>query len=102
MYFDDLIRFNNTITEEREGYLREELKEIVVELGNIESELTDLNHQRIEALAVLKGTETFSKYHRLTARLTVIKADVETLVRKKEALQKLQALYKLLKMNVGR
>jgi uncharacterized protein YydD (DUF2326 family) len=71
--------FNRSISEERNQYLREELAETMAELERTERELTELNSQRASALLALRDKDTFSKYKRLSTRLSDRRVKLETL-----------------------
>jgi len=60
--FEDLVRFNKEISEERIQYLKEELEEVNNELGEVANKLVVLNTKRKAELSFLSDTETFSKY----------------------------------------
>jgi uncharacterized protein YydD (DUF2326 family) len=92
--YSALLRFNETITIEREAYLKIEAEELRTEIADIATRLSLLNRERASALAILKDRETFAKYRKLTALLADMKADVEVLARQKRAIADLQALQK--------
>lgn len=92
--FDELIKFNKTITKEREQYLQDELCEIEEELEYISSELHKLNNQRAYALKTLRNKETFSKYKDVTAKLVELKAEITDLERKRHFLENLNRIQK--------
>ena len=84
--FDDLIRFNREISEERIHYLREELEEVNSQLQSISAQLKLQNKMRKDELALLGDTKTFSKYRELNARLVEQKNELSSLERKRDAL----------------
>lgn len=84
--FDDLIRFNKEISEERIQYLKEELTEINSQLSEVADKLAALNDKRKDELALLGDTDTFSKYRVLNARLVEIKNELASLERQRDAL----------------
>ena len=63
--FQQLIRFNRAISEERRGYLHEERADIEARLKAINSELTSLGKRRSDMLAFLSWTDVFDKYKQL-------------------------------------
>jgi uncharacterized protein YydD (DUF2326 family) len=87
IYFSDQVvvdyqaleAFNRSISEERNQYLREELAETMAELERTERELSELNSQRASALLALRDKDTFSKYKRLSTRLSDRRVKLETL-----------------------
>jgi uncharacterized protein YydD (DUF2326 family) len=90
--FQQLITFNRAITDERHGYLVEERAEIEAELKKINSELNALGKRRSEMLAFLSGTDAFVKYKQVSGELVTIRADIASLERQREFVQRLQEL----------
>lgn len=90
--FDQLIGFNRAITEERSGYLRDELAEIEQELTRINTELRDRSSERTAALAFVTGTDVFAKYKRATDEMVTLRADIIRLGEQRGHLTKLQEL----------
>lgn len=90
--YDALEAFNRELSQEREGYLREELKETSARLEDIEKELSALNARRAAALVILRDRETFSKYKGLTTRLGRENAELESLERLRDAVGHLARL----------
>jgi uncharacterized protein YydD (DUF2326 family) len=88
--FEDLKRFNAAIAEERVAILEEELKQITVDLAEIESQLSHLNDKRTASLAILDDKQFFAKYRKMTARWVEVKADLEVLTRQRKAAQEFQ------------
>ncbi|MCP6718749.1 MAG: DUF2326 domain-containing protein [Patescibacteria group bacterium] len=60
--YDDLIKFNLSISKERSKYLHEDLEAYAEYLSDVTSELKKLNQQKEEDLSFLRGTDTFRKY----------------------------------------
>ncbi len=92
--FEQLIEFNQSITEERQVYLTEERNEIEAELRTINSELNNLGKRRSETLSFLSETDAFAKYKNLTNELVNLKADIASLERQRGFLLRLQELRK--------
>jgi uncharacterized protein YydD (DUF2326 family) len=90
--FEQLIGFNKAITEERKGYLKEELAEVEAELKRVSGELNDLGKRRSTTLAFLGESDHFAKYKHLTDELVTLKADLTSLERQREWLKRLQDL----------
>lgn len=90
--FDQLIEFNEAITEERKSYLEEDLKEINDELGKIKAQIESLSGERSKNLRFIKEVDVFEKYKSISKDLVKIKADIETLERQRENLKRLQEL----------
>ncbi len=90
--FQQLIDFNRAITEERRGYLREELAEIDSELTQINFALDGLGRRRSQMLSFLSGSDSFVKYKRTSDELVTLRADITSLERQRSANQRLQEL----------
>lgn len=83
--FEDLIRFNLAITDERRGYLLVELKDLDANMFALEGRLEDLNRRRTEALVFLRDTDSIQKYRDLNRRLVTLRAEIERLTSQREA-----------------
>lgn len=92
--FDQLIKFNQTITKERNQYLNEELKELKVELQNTQQQLNEYNQNRATQIAFLGETEVVQKFRQSNKQLAQIKADIEFLIKQKEMIDNILALEK--------
>lgn len=92
--FDQLIKFNKAIANERKEFLKEELKEISRELKAIELELEGLSKKRSDHLAFLSKTGSFDKYKTLSSELVTYRAEIAVLNQRREMLHKLQLLRK--------
>lgn len=90
--FEQLIAFNSAITNERSGYLKEELLEVEAELKRINAELNKLGKKRSETLSFLSETDVFNRYKELTDDLVALRADVISYERRRESLRRLQEL----------
>ena len=88
--YDDLIRFNRAITDERRGYLAEELKVLDTEARALESRLSDLNQRRNEALAFLRDTDSMHKYRQLNQTLVGMRTEIERLTTQRDAYLRLR------------
>jgi uncharacterized protein YydD (DUF2326 family) len=88
--FDDLVRFNKAITEERKGYLTNEMKALDAEMRHIEQNLEDLHKQRTAELAFLTDADSMEKYRTLNARLVELRAEVERLKDQRHAFLRLR------------
>lgn len=75
--YDELIKFNKDITNERQSYLKEELEELKTELVEINNSIKSLNLKRSQALYFLKDSGVIDKYKMLSSKL--IKLDAELL-----------------------
>ncbi|TAM79778.1 MAG: DUF2326 domain-containing protein [Acidobacteria bacterium] len=90
--FEQLISFNRAITNERRGYLQEELAEIEARLKTINSELTALGKRRSDILSFLSSTDVFLKYKQVSDDLVTLRADIASLERQRGFLSRLQQL----------
>ncbi|MDO9167719.1 MAG: DUF2326 domain-containing protein [Methylobacter sp.] len=90
--FEQLIAFNRAITNERSGYLKEELAEVEANLKHINSELNLLGKKRSETLSFLSETDVFNRYRQLTDELVTLRADVTSYERRRVSLRRLQEL----------
>ncbi|MCX2929449.1 DUF2326 domain-containing protein [Mycobacterium sp. CVI_P3] len=90
--FEQLIKFNISITEERRQYLLEDRAETQAELTQINSEINALGRRRSESLAFLTSTDSFEKYKELSDKLVEIRADALALDAQRAAIQQLQTL----------
>lgn len=90
--FQQLISFNKAITEERSGYLNEELDEVKLELKRINAELNTLGKRRSDTLAYLSGTDVFNKYKQISNEMVTLRADIAALERQRILLHRLQDL----------
>ena len=90
--FEQLITFNRAITDERRGYLKEELAEIETELKRINAELLELGKRRAQTLSFLSGEDVFVKYKQVANELVTLRADITSLERQRQFLHRLQDL----------
>lgn len=80
--YDDLIRFNNAITEERNYYLKETLEKLEDELNQVNKELIQLNERRNKTLAILKEKDSFAKFKAFQMELVGIENEISNLLSK--------------------
>jgi len=90
--FEQLIAFNRAITEERRGYLKEELAEIETELKRVTVELVELGKRRAETLSFLSDSNVFTKYKQTTDEMVVLRTEIASLERQRGFLHRLQEL----------
>jgi len=90
--FDQLIAFNQAITDERRIYLQEDRDEIESELKRIGAELNTLGKRRAEMLGFLSDTDVFAKYKKVSDDLISLRADITSLERQRGFLRRLQEL----------
>jgi uncharacterized protein YydD (DUF2326 family) len=90
--FEQLIAFNRAITDERRGYLKEELADVEAELKRVNAELLELGKRRSQTLSFLSGDDVFAKYKQVADELVTLRADITSLERQREFLRRLQEL----------
>jgi len=90
--FQQLIDFNRAITDERRGYLQEELGDVVTELKCVNTKLNALGKRRSDTLAFLRDTDVFNKYKRVSDEMVTLRADITSLERQRGFLHTLQEL----------
>lgn len=90
--FQQLIDFNEAITDERRGYLQKDLAEVEAELKRINAELNTLGKRRSEMLSFLSGTDIFEKYKQISGEMVTLRADITSLERQRGFLHRLQEL----------
>lgn len=90
--YEQLIEFNEAITEERRLYLQEEKAEVESRLKEIGEELNRLGRLRSETLSYLSETDVVRKYKQTSNELVELRSDVLKLTRQREDLQTLQKL----------
>ncbi len=95
--FDDLVRFNKEISEERTEYLKAELAVTNESLSRVAMQLSSLNQKRQSELQFLSDTESVSKYRELNERLVELKNELASLERQRDALLGIRDKVKKLK-----
>lgn len=84
--FDALIRFNEEISTERIDYLKEELANLNSRLEEVSSSLADLNRERQNELRFLGDIESMEKFREVNRRLVILKNELASLERQRDAL----------------
>jgi uncharacterized protein YydD (DUF2326 family) len=90
--YDQLISFNKAITDERRGYLAEELSEVNKEITQVGTELNELGKKRSQTLSYLSEQDVFVKYRTVSDELVLLRAHVLDLERQRVFLKRLQDL----------
>ena len=90
--FQQLINFNEAITDERRGYLQQDLAEVEAELKRINAELNTLGKRRSEMLSFLSRTDIVEKYKQISGEMVTLRADITSLERQRGSLHRLQEL----------
>lgn len=84
--FDDLVRFNREISDERIEYLKAELEEINGQLAEVVEKLERFNQERQAELRFLGDLETVAKYREMNQRLVTMKNELSSMERQRDAL----------------
>jgi uncharacterized protein YydD (DUF2326 family) len=90
--FDQLIKFNLEIGEERSRYLQEEKRELERLESEVAEQLDELGRQRSEALAFLSSTDAISKYRELNRMASKQRAVLESFETRRSAASRLRSL----------
>lgn len=77
--FNQLLKFHKAISEERKGYLKEDLQDTQTELKEVENNLEKLNLERFTKLQFLAEEDIFKKYKALSSEVNKFSLDVERL-----------------------
>ncbi|EGV05852.1 hypothetical protein HMPREF9952_0798 [Haemophilus pittmaniae HK 85] len=87
--FDQLIRFNQAINQERNEYLSNDLRKTDSRIESIQSRLIELNQERSEKLSFLNEKEIFEKYKQTSAFLDKNRAELILLEQQKSVIEDL-------------
>ncbi len=90
--FDQLLEFNREITKERRDVLTAEREEIQARIASLEPKLADLQDERASALAFMRELESLRKYKSLSGRLIEMKADLQSMEARRDAITKVIGL----------
>ena len=77
--YDDLEKFNQSISMERRKFLKENLDELKSELITINTELRQLEDSKSEKLSFLTETDTYSKFKEYQKQLSEVEVTIERL-----------------------
>jgi uncharacterized protein YydD (DUF2326 family) len=77
--YEDLEKFNKSISEERRKFLKENLEKLKKELNTIDTDLKSLEESKSEKLSFLTEKDTFSKFKTYQKQLSVLEAEIENL-----------------------
>lgn len=86
--YEMLLDFKNTITEERNKFLRENYKSIKQEFNIVDIELKELEAQKEGLLSYLIEKDSYSKFKETQKQLATIEADIIRLKDKLEAIDR--------------
>jgi len=87
--YEQLIRFNRAITQERRSALKQQRKDADSRVREIETALADLNAQRTRSLSFLRETDSLAKFKELSRELSSLQAALATLEAKRAAAARL-------------
>lgn len=93
--FQQLIRFNKAITDERRSALTAQLDEARGRDTLVDKELVRLNADRAKALEYLRESDSFAKYKRLSKSVGVERSELATLEAKRQAAGRIVELRQL-------
>lgn len=85
--YEDVIKFNDKITKDREIYLKSEHQKIEKRLLEIDDILLEKNTKRKELLSVLTDTDTFSKFKKIEQEIVIIKTNISLVEEKYKKLK---------------
>jgi hypothetical protein len=77
--FKELTNFNKDITEERNKYLREQIKKLSEKIQTTREHLQILNGRRDDALNVLQNKDTFKKFKTYQMKMAELEGDIARL-----------------------
>jgi uncharacterized protein YydD (DUF2326 family) len=86
--YDDLEKFNKSISEERRKFLKENLDVLKKELHLIDTELKNLEESKSEKLSFLTEKDTYTKFKTYQKQLSVLEAEIERLKDKLKGIDK--------------
>ena len=86
--YDDLEKFNNSISEERRKYLSENLRELSTEFHTVNNEIEHLEKSKSEKLSFLTETNSYSKFKTYQKQLSLLEADIDRLNEKLRLIDK--------------
>ena len=84
--FDDLVRFNREVSNERIEYLKVELEQVNSDLSEVARRLEKMNNERQSELQYLSDMESVAKYREMNHRLVTMKNELSGMERQRDAL----------------
>ncbi|TDR30349.1 DUF2326 domain-containing protein [Hydromonas duriensis] len=90
--FEQLIKFNRAISDERQAYLIKEREQIEQESQGLRSELSRLNSERSQNLKFIGSEDIFEKYKVATGDITAIRLDLSILERQRLLINELHTM----------
>lgn len=90
--FEQLITFNEAITEERKSYLIKDKEENESTLKTLEKELTRLDQKRSKLLSSLTSSDSINKYKQFSSRQSELYAEIKELERQNSSINEIEEL----------
>lgn len=90
--YSDLEEFNRKITEERNKYLNERIKELQTQLGRVRASLLVYDDRRNQLLSSLKNKDSFKKFKEYQIDLTKVEGDLARLEDKLSSIDRISGL----------
>jgi len=90
--YEELIDFNNKVTEERNKYLKEQVKKISGQLREVNTKLSKLNEERGKMLSFLTDKDTFKKFKGYQVQLAKAEGEIVKLENQLEILSKAEEI----------
>lgn len=90
--YEDVVKFSNQITSERNIYLKEELKELESKLNDIEENLRTLNDKRKSIFSWITKTDSFVKYKEYKDQISKLEQEIFILENKEKWLNQIEYL----------
>ncbi|WP_400160190.1 DUF2326 domain-containing protein [Arthrobacter sp. BPSS-3] len=87
--FEQLVAFNRAISEERREYLLAERAEVESRLQELRPELDELQSERGRLFSFLEGSDTLAKYKEVSGQVILLRADISSLERQRDALNEI-------------
>ena len=86
--YEELEKFNNSISKERRKYLNENLHELKQELKTVNTELEQLEKDKSDKLLFLTEKDTYTKFKSYQKKLSEICVEIEQLTQKLKLIDK--------------
>ena len=77
--YQELLDFNIKVTQERNRYLREQIKSVETQLDSVRNHLKELDDKRNTQLAVLRDKDTFRKFKTYEKKLASLEGEISRL-----------------------
>lgn len=90
--YEDLIAFNQSITKERNAYLKKELENINLHLEIVEKELKEYNVQKQDKLKFIRNDDVLEKYKEFSRDIDIDKKEIVNLENKIKILSEAETL----------